>query len=74
MRIPGEELNGVFGGIDFLREVSLGNAPVIGKTVAVIGGGNTAMDACRTAVRLGAEKVLSFIAAQEMKCLLKSLR
>ena len=39
MRIPGEELNGVFGGIDFLREVSLGNAPVIGKTVAVIGGG-----------------------------------
>lgn len=57
MRIPGEELNGVFGGIDFLREVSLGNAPVIGKTVAVIGGGNTAMDACRTAVRLGAEKV-----------------
>ena len=57
MRIPGEELNGVFGGIDFLRAVSLGNAPEIGKTVAVIGGGNTAMDACRTAVRLGAEKV-----------------
>ncbi|MBR1660628.1 MAG: FAD-dependent oxidoreductase [Oscillospiraceae bacterium] len=54
---PGEELGGVFGGIDFLRGVALGNAPEIGKRVAVVGGGNTAMDACRTAVRLGAEKV-----------------
>lgn len=47
----------MLGGIDFLREVSLGNAPDIGKKVAVVGGGNTAMDACRTAVRLGAEEV-----------------
>ncbi len=53
----GEEKPGVLGGIDFLREVSLGNAPEIGKRVAVVGGGNTAMDACRTAVRLGAEQV-----------------
>lgn len=53
----GEELDGVFGGIDFLREASLGNKPKIGKSCAVVGGGNTAMDACRTAVRLGAEKV-----------------
>lgn len=57
MRVPGEELDGVFGGIDFLREVSLGKKPEIGKNVAVCGGGNTAMDACRTAVRLGAENV-----------------
>ncbi len=57
MRVPGEELDGVFGGIDFLRETALGNPPAIGKTVAVCGGGNTAMDACRTAVRLGAETV-----------------
>ncbi|MBQ9993940.1 MAG: FAD-dependent oxidoreductase [Clostridia bacterium] len=57
MRCTGEELEGVFGGIDFLREVSLGNTPNIGKRVAVVGGGNTAMDACRTAVRQGAEKV-----------------
>ncbi len=54
---PGEDQQGVLGGIDFLREVSLGNAPDIGKNVAVVGGGNTAMDACRTAVRLGAEEV-----------------
>ena len=57
MRVKGEELDGVFGGIDFLRETALGNPPAIGKTVAVCGGGNTAMDACRTAVRLGAETV-----------------
>ncbi|MBQ9891176.1 MAG: FAD-dependent oxidoreductase [Firmicutes bacterium] len=53
----GEELPGVYGGIDFLRGVIEGNAPAIGKNVAIVGGGNTAMDACRTAVRLGAENV-----------------
>ncbi|MCL2508087.1 MAG: FAD-dependent oxidoreductase [Oscillospiraceae bacterium] len=57
MNVPGEDLDGVFGGIDFLREVILGNVPNIGKRVGVCGGGNTAMDACRTAVRLGAEEV-----------------
>ena len=57
MRVQGEDLDGVWGGIDFLREVALGNRPVIGKNVAVCGGGNTAMDACRVAVRLGAENV-----------------
>ena len=57
MRTPGEELQGVYGGIDFLRAVIQGNAPAIGEKVAVCGGGNTAMDACRTAVRLGAKEV-----------------
>lgn len=57
MRCKGEELQGVLSGIDFLREVNLGNIPEIGKNVAVVGGGNTAMDACRTAVRCGAENV-----------------
>ncbi|MBQ5950830.1 MAG: FAD-dependent oxidoreductase [Lachnospiraceae bacterium] len=57
MRCPGEDLKGVFGGIHFLREVIEGGRPAIGKRVAIVGGGNTAMDACRTAVRLGAEKV-----------------
>lgn len=57
MRVQGEDLDGVWGGIDFLREVALGNRPPIGKNVAVCGGGNTAMDACRVAVRLGAENV-----------------
>ena len=55
LNIPGEELAGVYGGVQFLREVNLGNKPEIGKKCAVIGGGNVAMDVCRTAVRLGAE-------------------
>lgn len=57
MRVAGEELDGVYGGIDFLRSVIEGNPSAIGKRVAVCGGGNTAMDACRTAVRLGADEV-----------------
>ena len=55
LKIEGEELKGVFGGVDFLREVNLGNKPEIGKSCAVIGGGNVAMDVCRAAVRLGAK-------------------
>lgn len=57
MRVEGENLDGVYGGIDFLRSVIEGNPFDIGKKVAVCGGGNTAMDACRTAVRLGADEV-----------------
>jgi NAD-dependent dihydropyrimidine dehydrogenase PreA subunit len=45
----------VFGGVDFLREVNMGAKPQIGAKCAVIGGGNVAMDVCRTAVRLGAK-------------------
>lgn len=57
MRVKGEDINGVYGGIDFLRSVIQGNPVPIGEKVAVCGGGNTAMDACRTAVRLGAKEV-----------------
>ena len=57
MRVPGEDLPGVVGGINFLGKLGMGETPVIGKRVAICGGGNTAMDACRTAVRLGAEEV-----------------
>ena len=57
MRTPGEDLEGVYGGIDFLRGVINDNAPEIGEKVAICGGGNTAMDACRSAVRLGAKEV-----------------
>jgi len=57
MRCPGEEKEGLIGGIDMLIDIGLGKLPAIGKKVAVVGGGNTAMDACRSAVRLGAEKV-----------------
>ena len=57
MRVPGEDLEGVYGGIDFLERLGLGERPALGERVAVCGGGNTAMDCCRTAVRLGAKEV-----------------
>lgn len=57
MRVKGEDAQGVYGGIDFLRSVIQGEPVEIGNRVAVCGGGNTAMDACRTAVRLGAKEV-----------------
>ena len=54
LNIPGEDLPGVSTGIDFLRCVNRGERPEIGSDVAVIGGGNVAMDVARAAVRLGA--------------------
>jgi len=68
LRCEGEDLNGVISGVDFLRDVSgLGQEAfktkylpnIKGKKVAVVGGGDTAMDACRTAIRLGAKAVYS---------------
>ena len=57
LQLPGEDLNGVMPGVDFLRWVNLGEGVKVGQRVAVIGGGNTAMDAARTALRLGASEV-----------------
>ena len=57
MRIEGEDLPGVIPGTDLLRAIALGKQVEIGKRVAIIGGGNTAIDAARTALRLGAEEV-----------------
>jgi heterodisulfide reductase subunit A len=55
--VPGEQFVGVASGLDFLRDVKLGSAPDLqGKRVVVVGGGNVAMDAARTARRLGAIK------------------
>ena len=66
MHIPGENLNGVMSCNEYLTRINLMDAanpesdtPVLmGKKVAVIGGGNTAMDAVRTAKRLGAERAM----------------
>jgi len=55
--IPGEDADGLLYGLDFLVEVNLGGDVEVGGRVAVIGGGNTAVDSARTAVRLGAEEV-----------------
>lgn len=55
--IEGEDLPKVREGLSFLREVNSGGRPTVGKKVGVIGGGNTAIDAARTALRLGAKEV-----------------
>ena len=56
--VPGEESAGVLAGLDFLRQVRVGEGPdLAGKRVVVVGGGNVAMDAARTARRLGAAEV-----------------
>lgn len=57
--IPGEDLKGVIHGVTFMRMVNLKEALEIeGKRVAVVGGGNTAMDASRSSLRLGAREVM----------------
>jgi heterodisulfide reductase subunit A-like polyferredoxin len=55
--IPGEELAGVVHGVDYLRRINLGEKVALGDRVAVVGGGNVAMDAVRTAVRMGSREV-----------------
>ncbi len=55
--IPGEKSNGVRQGVDYLREVNLTGKVDTGKRVAIIGGGNVAIDVARSALRLGAEEV-----------------
>lgn len=55
--IPGEDLDGCFTGIDFLAKIGNNEKVRIGRRVAVIGGGNTAIDCCRTLLRKGVDKV-----------------
>jgi NADPH-dependent glutamate synthase beta subunit-like oxidoreductase/Pyruvate/2-oxoacid:ferredoxin oxidoreductase delta subunit len=55
--IPGADLEGVFGGLDYLRQVNSGSLSAFSGRVVVIGGGNVALDAALTALRLGASEV-----------------
>ncbi len=55
--VPGEDESGAIDGISLLRDVNLGKEVKMGKRVVVIGGGNTAIDASRVSLRLGAEEV-----------------
>jgi len=71
MRIAGEDLNGVYGGVEFLRDfnidegVWLKGEKSLGGRVAVIGGGNSAIDAARCAVRLGADVTILYRRTRE---------
>ncbi|MDO8691777.1 MAG: FAD-dependent oxidoreductase, partial [Dehalococcoidia bacterium] len=57
MGIPGEDTPGVLEALRFLREARQDNPPQVGQRVAVVGGGNAAIDAARVALRLGAKEV-----------------
>jgi NADPH-dependent glutamate synthase beta subunit-like oxidoreductase/Pyruvate/2-oxoacid:ferredoxin oxidoreductase delta subunit len=58
LNVPGEDLEGVLNAVDFLRDVALGKHVDVGEKVAVVGGGNSAIDAARTAKKLGAKEVM----------------
>ena len=58
--IPGEEGEGVFSGTVFLEDVAVGKKPSLGKNVVIIGAGNVAVDAARTAFRLGSEVTIAY--------------
>ena len=67
LNIPGEEARGVIPGLEFLKRLNLGEEVRVGSRVVVVGGGNTAMDAARSALRLGAKvTVLYRRSRQEM--------
>ncbi|MFO7848385.1 MAG: FAD-dependent oxidoreductase, partial [Spirochaetia bacterium] len=55
--VPGEDAEGVVQGIDFLKQYNIRGSVPVGRKIVVIGGGNAAVDAARTAIRLGAEEV-----------------
>ena len=70
---PGEEL--ATPALEFLEKLADGSPPTIGDDVVVVGGGNTAMDACRCAVRLGAKSVTVLYrrSRREMPCLMEEV-
>jgi NADPH-dependent glutamate synthase beta subunit-like oxidoreductase len=57
LRIPGAELKGTFTGLDFLRDVKMGEEVKLGRRVLVIGGGSVSFDCARVALRMGAHEV-----------------
>jgi len=63
--VPGEDLPGVRPGLAFLRDVNAGKRPDLGRRVVVVGGGNTAMDCARSAMRLGATVTVAYRRTRE---------
>jgi len=65
MPVSGSDLEGCLLGVDFLKAHALGNSPELGKKVAIVGGGNTAIDCARTAIRKGCEVSLIYRRTKE---------
>jgi NADPH-dependent glutamate synthase beta subunit-like oxidoreductase/bacterioferritin-associated ferredoxin len=74
LMIPGEKSQGIYPALEFLRKVHSGRAISLGKRVAVIGGGNSAIDAARCARRLGSEPVILYRRSVEEMPALRSER
>lgn len=60
MGIPGEDLSGLYSGLEFLKEINLKKKKKITGKVAIVGGGNTAIDTARSVLRLGAKPVILY--------------
>jgi NADPH-dependent glutamate synthase beta subunit-like oxidoreductase len=60
LRCPGEDAPNVLSGVEYLRNVNLGNPPDLGDNVVVIGGGDTAIDAARVALRMGSKVTILY--------------
>lgn len=65
LRVPGIELKGIWTGLDFLKEVHSPSSPKLGRRAIVIGGGNTAVDSARVALRLGSKVTLVYRRTKE---------
>jgi len=65
LKVPGEDAKGVMSGLEFLQRVNSGQPVDPGQRVAIIGGGNTAMDAARSALRLGAKPLIIYRRTRE---------
>ncbi|MGB9699805.1 MAG: NAD(P)-binding protein [Thermodesulfobacteriota bacterium] len=65
LKIPGSDLKGIYTGLEFLKEVHSQKPPVLGKNVIVVGGGNTAVDSARVALRLGRRVTLVYRRTKE---------
>ncbi len=65
LKIPGEENAGVISGLELLKEINTGQEVFLGERVAVIGGGNTALDVARAALRLGAKPLVIYRRTKE---------
>jgi 2-oxoacid:acceptor oxidoreductase delta subunit (pyruvate/2-ketoisovalerate family) len=65
LNIPGEKGKSVFGGLDLLRKINLGNRVKLGDKVAIIGGGNTAIDVARSVIRTGRKATILYRRSKE---------